>query len=343
MMEKVLESKPKVSWFTPPGIGSGSGYGYAAIEMIKALQNNSIEVPFQSDSLEYNRKTDAGCHISYVQPHFYQGTPDQYRIGYTCWESSEVPEAWIKQMQSRDEIWTPATWIKEVFESYNVNSTIRYVPHGFDPEVWKIEQRYRKNIFTFLHVGGPTERKGGQRVVDAFLDLFSDTEDVRLVMKSNGPSEARVTYKGTFGNASLHPRISVVESFLEVEDLAQMYYDADCMVYPTNGEGFGLIPFQAMATGMPTIVTDATSCADFASMALPVSAKPTPGQGIHLGDWYEPDPDHLREQMLFAYENFDKAKEQAIQTAKILHSRYTWADSAKLIASLLGDKLYERT
>jgi glycosyltransferase involved in cell wall biosynthesis len=332
----------KISWFTPPGIGSGTGYGYAAIEMIKALQKKSVHVPFQSDSLKFSKRTDSKCHISYVQPTFYQGTSDQFRVGYTCWESSELPDSWIKKMQVMDEIWTPATWIKEVFEAHNVNSTIRYVPHGFDPEVWKVKNRYRKDIFTFLHVGGPAERKGAQRVVDAFVDLFSDKDDVRLILKSNGPSEARVRFGGVFGSAGLHPKITLVDEHLDVYELADLYGQADCMVYPTNGEGFGLIPFQAMATGMPTIVTDATSCSDFAMMALPVSATPTPGQGVHLGYWYEPDAEHLREQMTFVYENFDQAKEKAMKSAAIIQSKFTWDDAADKILSILGDRIYQR-
>lgn len=332
----------EISWFTPPGIGAGNGYGYAAVETIKALQRKEINVPFQSESHEFNKQSDARCHISFVQPSFYQGLPDQFRVGYTPWESSEIPDSWIPKMRAMDEIWTPATWVQDIYESYNVNSVIRYVPHGFDPEIWKITQRYEKNTFNFLHVGGPTARKGGQRVVDAFLDLFDGNDSVTLTMKSHGSSEARVYYKGQFGNAKMHPQITVYEDLLSHEDLAKLYENADCLVYPTNGEGFGLIPFQGIVTGLPTIVTDATACADFAHYGLPLRATPTPGNGIHIGDWYEPDPDHLRELMLYVYENFDQAKEHAMHGAAILQNSFTWDHVADRIVDILGDKIYQK-
>jgi glycosyltransferase involved in cell wall biosynthesis len=333
---------PQISWFTPPGIGSNNGYGYAATEMIKALQAKEVNVPFQSNNLEYNRSTDAKCHISYAQPTMYQGQPDQYRIGFTCWESSKVPDAWIPRMQAMDEIWTPATWIAEIFESHNVNKTIRVVPHGFDPETWKITQRYPKDTFTFLHVGGPTGRKGGQKVVDAFLELFDGSDNVKLILKSQGSSECRVVIRGSFLNAGHHPQIKVIEENLTAEGLADVYAQADCLVYPTNGEGFGLIPFQGMVTGLPTIVTDATACRDFAQHGFPLRAKVAPGEGVHLGNWYDPDLSHLRELMLYVFENFDDAKEHAMHGAYILQASQTWGHVADTILNILGNKIYEK-
>lgn len=336
-------SRGEISWFSPPGIGVSNGYGYAAIETIKALQRLDVNIPFQSDELSFNRKTNSKCHISFVQPIFYQGTPDQFRVGYTPWESSRIPDEWIPRMREMDEIWTPATWVADIYRSYDVNATIRYVPHGFDPEVWKISQRYQKDSFTFLHVGGPTERKGGQRVVDAFIDLFDGDKNVHLIMKSNGPSEARVRLGGVFGNAGHHPQITIFDENMSLDQLAKLYEKADCLVYPTNGEGFGLIPFQGIASGLPTIITDATACADFAHYGIPLKASVCPGFGVHIGDWYEPDPDHLRELMLDVRENFDKAKEHAIHSAIILRDKFTWDHIAKTIVGIFGDRIYEKT
>jgi glycosyltransferase involved in cell wall biosynthesis len=148
---------------------------------------------------------------------------------------------------------------------------------------------------------------------------------------------------GQFLNANYHPQISVIEDFLDVYEMASLYNKADCLVYPTNGEGFGLIPFQGMATGIPTIVTNATSCTDFAHYGFPVEAYEVPGKGIHLGQWYEPDPESLRSQMNFVFSNFDKAKEHAIQSARILHNTSTWDHVASNMLNILGNKIYKKS
>jgi glycosyltransferase involved in cell wall biosynthesis len=325
----------QIGWFSPPGIGEGMGYGYAAVRTIKGLQNSGVKVAYD------NR--EAKCHISFIQPEYYSGDRDQYRIGYTPWESSVVPDTWPKIMQEMQEIWTPSQYCVDIFNEYNVNNIIRKVPHGIDPEIWKIENRFISDKFVFLHIGGPTARKGGQRVVDAFLDLFDDRNDVALILKSNESTECRYYDKyGAFKSAKHHPQIMVIDHSVDVEDLVKIYNKAHCLVYPTNGEGFGLIPFQGIATGLPTIVTNATACADFAELSIPLNSRPAPGEGVHLGDWVEPDPDDLRDKMRYVFENFDEVKQKTMHSANVIHATQTWDKVAEQIVDILGEKIYER-
>lgn len=320
---------------TPP-VGDGVGYGVAAIETIQSLQRRRIKVSYDSH--------EPLVHISFVQPDHYHGLNDQFRVGYTPWESSEVPAWWISHMQEMDEIWTTCTYVENLYREAGVNEVIRVVPHGIDPEVWSVYEREISDKFYFLHIGGPTARKGGQRVVDAFLDVFDGNEDVMLILKSNGPTETRWTDKaGKYrGNAVYHPQIENYHSYFDLDGLVQLHQRCHCMVYPTNGEGFGLIPFQAMATGMPTIVTNGTSCTDFAELAIPLNCTPTKGKGIHLGDWVEPDPDDLRDKMKAVYEDYQSAKNHALQSARIIHSTQTWDHVGQQIEEILGDKVSRR-
>lgn len=325
----------EIGWFSPPGIGDKMGYGYAAVMTIKGLQNNGVKVSYDS--------REPKCHISFIQPEFYSGDIDQYRIGYTPWESSVVPDSWTETMPKMQEIWTPSQYCVDVFESFNLNKIIRKVPHGIDPDIWRIENRYLTDKFVFLHLGGPTERKGGQRVVDAFLDLFDKRDDVILLLKCNEVTETRYYDEyNNFQSAKNHPQIKVVDYPISIEELVKIYNSSHCLVYPTNGEGFGLIPFQGIATGLPTIVTDATACRDFASMSIPLDSHPMPGTGIHLGDWVEPDLDDLRDKMMYVFENFDNVKEKTIQSARIIHSTQTWDDIGRQIIEILGEKIDQK-
>lgn len=324
-----------LSWFTP-SVGDKMGYGVAAINTIQALMNRQIYVGYNS--------AKAKVHVSFVQPEWYNGLSNQYKIGYTPWESTEVPGAWLHYMQEQDEIWTTSQFCVDVFKNAGVHENIRLVPHGIDPEVWQIVDRTLANQFIFLHIGGPAERKGGQRVADAFLDLFGDRDDVYLVMKSNGPSEARWREgEHYYGNINNHPRITVYPNELSTSELVHLYNQAHCLVYPTNGEGFGFIPFQSIATGMPTITTNLTGTADFAEMSMPLKASWRSGEGLHLGDWAEPDLEDLRAQMLSAVDNWEDHKKKAMHSAKVIHSTQTWDHIALRIIDILGDRLYERT
>jgi glycosyltransferase involved in cell wall biosynthesis len=308
------------------------GYGIAAVETIKALQDKGLYVAW-NDNVPY-------CHINFIQPEFYEGNEYQYKIGYTPWESTAIPEFWPQYMGKMEEIWTTSTFCKEIFEAGGVQGNIEIVPHGIDPEVFKIVDRTLTNRFMFLHIGGPTERKGGKLVAKAFVELFDDRDDVFLIMKSHGPSEARWTNKGEYvGNIRLHPRVEVIEQNLTIDQMMELYGLAHCCVYPTNGEGFGLIPFQAIATGLPTITTNLTGTSDFAPLSMPLRATWGEGNGIHIGEWAIPDEDHLKELMLHAVDKWEDEKKKAVNSARILHNTQTWSHVADMIIDKLGNKL----
>jgi len=328
-----MNTVPEIAWFTPP-VGVGVGYGYAAVSLIQAIQSFRVKVSYDTDT--------PLVHVSFVQPEYYSGTQDQYRIGYTPWESTVIPAAWKRLMGEMDEIWTTSKFCQDVFAAYDIQTQL--VPHGINPDHYPISDRVVADKFVFLHIGGPTERKGGQKVVDAFLKLFDNDKypDVYLIMKSNGPSEAR-WYRGEqyMGNVSSHPKIQCFSTPLDEEDMNKLYATAHCMVYPTNGEGFGLIPFQAIATGMPTICTDATGCADFAKLSVPLDYEWADGDGVHLGQWVEPDFDDLCDKMLYVYNNWEDVKKRTLNNAYVLQEEQNWEVIGSHVIDLLGGKINE--
>jgi glycosyltransferase involved in cell wall biosynthesis len=318
-----------ISWFTPP-LPQNQGYGIAAVETIKALQRNGLKVSWNAGT--------PYVHVNFIQPEYYQGHDDQYKIGYTPWESTGIPPMWPFHMRRMQEIWTTSTFCQQTYKDVGVESIV--IPHGFDPEIFKISERTLTNKFVFLHIGGPTERKGGKMVAQAFIDFFSDRDDVFLIMKSHGPSEARwIDKNGYHGSIKNHPRVQVVEEDLNITEFVKLYELAHCLVYPTNGEGFGLIPFQGIATGLPTITTNLTGTADFAELSMPLEADWDEGWGVHEGLWAKPNYLHLRRLMTHVVENWEAEKIRAVQSAHILHNTQTWDHVAKKIIDHLGDKV----
>lgn len=322
----------RISWFSPP-VGDKNGFGYAAVCLLKALNQKGVYV-------DYNLPTN-NVHVSWVQPEWYEGEKHQYRIGYTPWESSEIPKSWPKYMNQCQEIWTPTTYCKEIFEEQGVTVPVKLVPHGVDPDHYELIDRgeYPKDFFVFLHVGGPTERKGAQRVFDAFIDLFDGDRKFQLILKVNIHTEVRYWDKGVFRPANEHPQVTVIADQLEVNNLAHLYRIANCVVYPSNGEGFGFIPFQGIATGCPTILTDGTGMRDFAHLSMPLRWTETDGNGIHLGKWMEPDPAHLRELMQQVVDNWIEEKEKAIEGGRWIQKNLSWDRVADLVIEILGDKI----
>jgi glycosyltransferase involved in cell wall biosynthesis len=113
-----------------------------------------------------------------------------------------------------------------------------------------------------------------------------------------------------------------------------------CLVYPSHGEGFGLIPLQAIATGMPTILTDWSALDEFSEYGIKLDYKigPTgPGFYYGLGEWAEPSFDDLCIKMESVYNMYGGYAEDAYNNALSVRSdeRFDWNIISDRVLGLL--------
>jgi len=118
----------------------------------------------------------------------------------------------------------------------NGGDTERFSPASADTHA-EIQQRWKFEGFTALFVGRLVEKKGYHLLIEAASEEFN-----RVVCGEGGNIPAR---KGIRALGSM-----------EQEALFQLYQAADVFVLPSEGEGFPLALQEAMACGLPVIVTD---------------------------------------------------------------------------------------
>lgn len=260
-------------------------------------------------------------------------------IGYTPWESTEVPRKWEMGLRFVDELWTTSSWVAEVFHQFR-NDNIQVIPHGIE-DCWKPLQHKREDRpFTFLHVGEPAERKGGDMVLEAWYRAFKNRKDVKLIFKCIKYPTCRV--KDRSGSIVLSPgmgdNIEVYGQVFTQQELWNLYSSVDCLVYPTRGEGFGLIPFEAMASGLPTILPSQGGTRDFSWLSeLTLNHSMwvhSTEELIHPGLWMDHDVDELIHLMESAIDKHESFSEHAYQASHYIHDVYSW-DS-------IGEKVEKR-
>lgn len=254
----------------------------------------------------------------------------KYVIGFTYWETTVLPDSWIEQMNKCDEIWTASSWARDVFISSGVNKPVYAFNLGVDTEIFKYKERHASVPFTFIHVGSPSTRKNTQLAVDAFISLFGSSENYRLIIKSNGPPDARKFVNGVnLGGLYTTGNIKIIDSYLTDEQLADLFWQSHCMVYPTRGEGWGMAPFQSIATGLPTICTNRTACEEFAHLSVPLEADLGKANqfGIYeVGEWADPKLDDVCDRMLYVINNYDAVLEKTKHGSNYIHNHYSWSD-----------------
>lgn len=165
--------------------------------------------------------------------------------------------------------------------------------------------------------------------VNAFLELFEGDDRFGLVIKAHGDTEARIkdSEGNIIGDIYNHPQIVVKSNLMPEENLVNLYRSVDAMVYPGYGEGFGLIPLQALGTGLPVICTGAWAPYErFLNPELTLSSKmvESPWPLIHPGQVFEPSYADLIRSMNAVSEEPDRFKKDAVETSVKVHRDYDW-------------------
>lgn len=304
-------------------VNPANGYGYATTRVISSLTE-------LGHSVKQNDPT-APVQMWFDQPHHWTWNKDllveksalkyththQYRIGYHPWESTQLKDDWVKRMNKCDEIWTPSPLIAEWYESDGIHVPIYVYEHGVD-DIWTKKPREPDGTIRFLHIGGEAARKGAQLTMDAIRRAFPDRKDVSLTMKMVNAG----------WNIEKIGKTTIINKELPLDELVELYHSHDVFVYPSYGEGFGLTPLQAMATGMPTITLPAWApYRRFLDPNLEVDSvlRTSPWHNtIHPGKMFRPDTDSLVSAMQYAADNYDKVHEFAQAQVAGIRKEYNW-------------------
>jgi glycosyltransferase involved in cell wall biosynthesis len=128
---------------------------------------------------------------------------------------------------------------------------------------------------------------------------------------------------------------------LSVEEIAGLYTAVDCLVYPYRGEGFALPVLEAMASGIPVIVTAGGATDDFVREAfgwfipakkIEVGSKIGNTELTKAGWMLQPDSFALAMQMKWVSQHPEISKIKGQAAAKYVAKFWTWKKSAEIAA-----------
>lgn len=319
----------RISLYIPrSGLNPAVGFGYAAQNIVNSLHELGHEVRWSDPKSQIQ--------LNFTQPHLYKMHRNQYQIGYTPWESTGMRKDWVDILNQCDEVWATSTWNSEVYKNNGVNKEVPVYSHGIE-DIWKPYKRNANDVFRFLHVGEPAPRKGGENVLNAFVKLFGNNPKYRLTIKAHNTHTLR-TYdkfgRPIFPNQQYN-NINIITDEYDASNLVNLYHTHHCLVYPSWGEGFGFIPLQALASGMPTIST--YDWAEYKDYIGPLKLKskltsetlPKAVGDPHVGQMFKPDQEHLEQQMLDVTENFRAYSGYYYAQSTEIHEKFNWLKLTK--------------
>lgn len=316
------------------------GYGRLGVKLADALESLGVDVYNSMDAPNpptHLQRRIEGTRVGQTNVVTWVSTPGhargwhkgQYAVLFSMWEAMRLPESYREYLHNFDQIIVPSDHNLELFGKYHPNVSVAYL--GVDPSEWfYVPRRPPADEFRFM-VGGSGQRKGVDLVVKAFRKVFktwpADMPVPKLILKNPKGEDY-------FGD-----RIEVIAGHLSDADEQSLYESVHCYVQPSRGEGFGLQPLQAMAQGIPTILTAAHGHASFAHLGYGLSSKPsTSAYFIYgdAGDWWEPDFAELCDHMLDVYTNYASAVEVGKHAAEVVAKEFTWERTAQRYIDVIG-------
>jgi glycosyltransferase involved in cell wall biosynthesis len=141
-------------------------------------------------------------------------------------------------------LFTPwSRWVAEAIEREGVApERVRIIPPGVDTLLWRPQPKaQRSGKLRLLFVGGDFERKGGELLLDVFRSGLSERCELDIVTREPLAPPAGVRVHRAEPNSP---------------ELRRLYVEADVFVMPSLAECFGIATVEAMAAGLPVVVSD---------------------------------------------------------------------------------------
>ncbi len=111
----------------------------------------------------------------------------------------------------------------------------------------------------YLAIGGVEARKNTIRILEAFREVHAVKPTAQLVIAGGASLLDHAAYQQRFAEtlASAGMPAGAVMQIgpLDQADMPPLYRAADALVFPSLKEGFGLVVLEAMASGIPVIVS----------------------------------------------------------------------------------------
>lgn len=311
-----------------------TGYGRMGKEYFAALEHNGVHLAECSSPGDEDKPVYANALWMGAPSHVAGWWKGQRTHVLTMWEATGVPPGFRENVHEIDTIVVPSEQNRELFSHWHDN--VRKVPLGINPRDWHYQPRPEVGAEFWFMTAGQGERKGIDIAAKAFTTVFGNFKPTAvhpapvLIVKDRHRMKVR--------GEGIREITGTVDAATEIA----LYAQAHCFLGLARGEGWGMMPFQAMAQGCPTILADAHGYAEFSHLAsAKVSCAMSKAEPFIFGDadqWWEPDLEETCEAMWDIYCNYSEYLVGAQMSAEIIGREYTWGHSARKLIDAIGGK-----
>lgn len=283
------------------------------------------------------------------------------------WEFPKAPFEWQYKFETfADALIVPSNFCSNVFLKGGMRpDNLFVIPNGYNDELFNKDRSdvdeakklgIDPNKFNFVYVGNSQWRKGLDILLNAWVNIFSKSDNARLIIKDN---------PGVYGKNNIlnevikmqykanSAEILYLDNNLSDKQMASIFKASKVLVHPYRAEGFAMHVQEAVACGCIPVVSDKGPTDDFIpsdkGFKIHVDAKAVnitdnnlfalkPGDSTTLMSTHtfinEPSLEHLKKILQFVYHSHDKTK--FYEQVNSINSLNTWDAVAKAYLSVFN-------
>jgi glycosyltransferase involved in cell wall biosynthesis len=251
-------------------------------------------------------------------------------IFYTVWESSKYPPTWVKRIEDAkvDLVLTATSYTQRALQRAGIKAQVWH--HAVDNR-WKNKKRINDGKMTFIHWNAYEWRKGWDIVLRAFLDEFTDDENVELIMKARDRGDSVWVVPDNQPGLNV-PKVTEVIGHLTDEELTELIYRADVGVFPVKGEGWFMPSFEFAASGGAVILPKQGGLVEqwidggYLELAIDGWMNTEPR---YEGAMFLCSVEDLKKKMRYCYEHQEEITEMGQVAAKGVQEKFNWSKIIK--------------
>jgi glycosyltransferase involved in cell wall biosynthesis len=334
-------------------LGAFNKVALSHIEMLKARGYVVHKREIHDWLVDFKHKPEWTNDFGIVHPLFYTTRTKalqflakchRYVVAVEVADTTHISEAYVRYANDPriNAIFLPSIFAINTFHYSGVINRVWHVPHGLHylyevpPDKIHTENlrlkrlREKGRVKILAVVMHSAYRKGVDIMIKALLRI--PRQRYILVVKTFPPPMSNVVL-GEFQRHAIP--VYPVSEWLSEEDMIYLYDSCDIFLSPHRGGAFELCPFEAMARGLPTIVTGWGCVLDYANIHNAYLIKPkrlvrvfsplsVPHMHGHIGFGVDPDVDHCAELLQFVMDNLDYCKKKAQAKRGTICSIYNW-------------------
>jgi glycosyltransferase involved in cell wall biosynthesis len=182
------------------------------------------------------------------------------KIAHSMLEGSEIPSEWVNSLnKSFDLVLVPDPFLIDVYRNSGVTIPIFFIPLGVALEDFLALplKESPHNPFVFGSTVSYTGRKNHEMLIKAFAQEFGNSR--HIVLKLNGREGAKADkMKRLIASLNVN-NIILTNRVLTQAKYKNFMTNLDCYVNLSMGEGFSMCPREALAMGLPCVLSDNTA------------------------------------------------------------------------------------